>query len=104
MTRTRILVGGVVLASAVAADAVGGQMLRTSTAAASSTHAYTLRLGDKAVVPAVGQTCSVAKEGGAVVLLCAKAQKPHHQVTIFRNNILVWKVGSPDHAAWHGTP
>jgi hypothetical protein len=25
-------------------------------------------------------------------------------VTIFRDKILVWKVGNPDHAAWSGRP
>jgi hypothetical protein len=103
MTRNRILVGGLVLAS-VATGFLGGHMVHTSTAAASSTHTYTLRLGDKAVIPGIRQTCSVSTEGGATDLFCAKTHRPHHQVTIFRDNILVWKVGNPDHPAWHGAP
>jgi hypothetical protein len=103
MTRNRILFGGLVLAS-VAIGFVGGHMIHTSTAAASSTHKYTLRLGDKAVIPAIRQICSVYSEGGAIELFCQKTRKPHHQVTIYRDSILVWKVGDPDHPAWHGRP
>ena len=103
MRRNRILVAGVVLASA-AAGAFGGQLIHTSAASASRAHTYTLRLGDKVVIPAIRQACSVEAEATAIDVFCQKTRNPHHQVAIFRDNILVWKVGNPDRPAWHGRP
>jgi hypothetical protein len=103
MRRHRVLTAAL-LATAVAAGLTGGQLIHTHAADASTTHKYTLRLGDKVTVPALGQVCSVEKEGGSVDLFCARRRKPHHQVTIFRNQILVWKVGNPDHPVWTGKP
>jgi hypothetical protein len=48
--------------------------------------------------------CSVETEARAANLLCQKQRKPRHQVTVFRDKILVWKVGNPDHPAWSGKP
>ena len=104
MRRHHVLTALLLLVTAVAAGLIGGQFIRAHAADASTTHRYTLRLGDKVTVPALGQVCSVQKEGGAVDLFCAKRLRPHHQVTIFRNQILVWKIGNPDHPAWTGKP
>jgi hypothetical protein len=81
-----------------------GQLTQMSAAEASATHLYTLRVGDKVAIPAINQVCSVSTEGGAVDLFCARPRNAHHQVTIFGDNILVWKVGNPDRPAWTGKP
>jgi hypothetical protein len=94
-----LLLAGVFAAGAVAADA-----MRTSSADASATHQYTLRLGDKVAIPAIRQRCSVEEEGRAVNLFCSRPRRPHHQLTIFRDRILVYKVGDPDHPVWSGKP
>jgi len=73
-------------------------------AEASATHRYTLRIGDKIAIPAVNQRCAVYTEGGAPELYCARPRHPRHQVTIFKDSILVWKVGNPDRPAWSGRP
>jgi hypothetical protein len=83
---------------------VAGQMTGTGAAKASTARAYTLRIGDKVAIPAISQVCSVSTEGGAVDLFCARPRNAHHQVTIFRDNILVWKIGNPDRPAWTGKP
>jgi hypothetical protein len=36
--------------------------------------------------------------------IIARQRSAHHQVTIFRDRILVWKVGNPDRPAWSGRP
>jgi hypothetical protein len=81
-----------------------GHVTHTPTADASTSHRYTLRVGDKVAIPAINQVCSVSTEGGAVDLFCARPRNAHHQVTIFGTNILVWKVGNPDRPAWSGKP
>ena len=81
-----------------------GQMTGARAAKASATHAYTLHLGDKVTIPTIRQVCSVSMEGGAAELFCARQRNTKHQVTIFRDNILVWKVGNPDRPAWSGKP
>jgi hypothetical protein len=73
-------------------------------AQASPEHRYTLRVGDTAAIPAVGQRCSVHTEGGAPELFCARPRRPRHQVAIFRESILVWKTGRPGHPVWSGKP
>ena len=83
---------------------LGGALTRTHSASASSTHVYTLRLGDKVSIPGIGQACSVEKEATLLNLFCSKGVRAHHQVVIFRNNMLVYKVGDPDHVAWAGKP
>jgi len=101
--KTRI-VSIVVIAGALAAGFIAGIAAQTSVANASASHRYTLRVGDKVAIPAVRQHCAVELEGGAPNLFCARTLHAHHQVTIFRDNILVWKIGDPDHPAWHGRP
>ena len=81
-----------------------GQARGPAVAHGTATRAYTLRIGDKATIPAIGQVCKVETEGGAAELFCARPRKARHQVTIFRDNILVWTVGDPDNAAWSGKP
>jgi hypothetical protein len=81
-----------------------GQMTVTRATEASAFRTYTLRLGDKVAIPAVGQVCSVTTEGGAVELFCARPRSAHHQVTFFRDNILVWKAGNPNRPRWSGKP
>jgi hypothetical protein len=93
------------LLAAIAAIGFSIGKITTSTAAdASAAHRYTLRVGDKVAIPAVGQLCAVYTEGGAPELFCARPRHARHQVTIFRDSILVWKVGHPDAPAWSGKP
>jgi hypothetical protein len=90
---------------AVAAVAfVGGALVGLPGARASATRVYTLRAGDRVLVPAIDQTCVLSGEGGRPDLFCARTAKPRHEVTIFRDSILVWRVGNPDHPAWSGKP
>jgi hypothetical protein len=72
--------------------------------AASAGHRYTLRVGDKVTIPAVGQRCAVYNEGGVPELLCARLRRARHQVTLFRDRIQVWKAGNPDAPVWSGRP
>ena len=92
------------LIGCVGASFVIGQMTSIRPAEASATRAYVLRLGDKVSVPAINQRCVVSTEGGATDLFCARPRNAHHQVAIFRNSILVWRVGNPDDPAWSGKP
>ena len=91
------------VAIAALTGAVGAAFVIGS-AAASADRAYTLRLGDRIVVPAVDETCVVSTEGGAADLVCARRRRPHHQVVIFRNRIQVWKAGNPAAPVWSGRP
>ncbi|HKD95232.1 MAG TPA: hypothetical protein VKB43_11045 [Gaiellaceae bacterium] len=75
-----------------------------SPADAGATHRYTLRLGDKVVIPAIRQRCSVEAEGRAVNLFCRRERQPRHEVVLFANQILVYTAGDPDHPAWSGKP
>lgn len=90
-----------VLASTVGTACVAARMTTARPAEASAAHKYTLRIGDKVAIPAISQVCSVYVEGGAVELFCARARHARHQVTIFRDSILVWKAGNPD-PVWSG--
>ena len=99
--------GFVLAAMLVTTAAIGfsvGRVAAPPAADASASHRYTLRLGDKATIPAIDQRCAVYKEGGAPELYCARPLRPRHQVTIFRDNILIWKTGNPDRPAWSGRP
>jgi hypothetical protein len=98
------LIAVAALASTVGAGFVVGQLTGASPAEASANRAYTLRVGDRVAIPAIEQLCTVSTEGGAVDLFCARPRRAHHQVTIFRDSILVWKAGNPDHPAWSGKP
>lgn len=98
------LIATAVLACTIAAAFIVGQMTGTRAAEAAAGHAYALRVGDKVAIPAIGQLCWVSTEGGAADLFCARRRNAHHQVTIFRNSILVWKVGNPDRPVWSGKP
>jgi hypothetical protein len=97
------LFAAAVLASIGSALAIG-QAPGTPAAEASAARSYTLRIGDKVTIPAIGQVCSVQREGGAPRLYCARPRNARHQVTIYRDGILVWKVGDPDRPAWTGKP
>jgi hypothetical protein len=83
---------------------VVGQLTHAHSAEASATRAFTLRIGDKVLIPSINQVCAVSTEGGAADLFCARPRNAHHQVAIFRDSILVWKVGNPDRPAWAGRP
>jgi hypothetical protein len=102
MDRLRFLIPAVLLVGV--GVLVGSVLTRTHAANASSTHHYTLRLGDKVSIPAIGQVCTLATEGTAKNLLCSKPRKARHQVVIFGNDIFVYKVGNPDRPAWAGKP
>jgi hypothetical protein len=73
VSRPRILVA--VLAAATALGFGIGKITATPAAAASAAHRYTLRVGDKVTVPAVGQVCAVYTEGGAPELFCARPRE-----------------------------
>jgi hypothetical protein len=91
----------------VASAAIGFSTAKITTAPAaeaSATHRYTLRVGDKVTIPAVKQRCGVYTEGGSPEFYCARPLHPRHQVTIFGDSILIWKVGKPDRPAWSGKP
>jgi hypothetical protein len=96
------------LALAVTATAAIGFGIGTVTtgpaAGANAAHNYTLRVGDKVTIPAVGQRCAVFREGGAPELFCARPRRSRHQVTLFRDRIQVWKNGHPDAPVWSGKP
>jgi hypothetical protein len=97
------LIAAAALVITASGSLVVGQMTGPRSAEASPTRAYTLRIGDKVAVPAINQVCTVSTEGER--LICsARPRKAHHQVTIFRGSILVWKVGNPDRPAWAGKP
>jgi hypothetical protein len=72
-------------------------------AQAKASRVYSLRVGDRVVIPSVGQRCSVEVEGGAPELFCA-ALGARHQVVFFRDSISVWTAGNPDKPAWAGKP
>jgi hypothetical protein len=91
-------------AAAVAGSFLLGDIAGSPAADAAGSHGYTLRIGDTVTVPSVGQSCSVSTEGGAADLFCQRTKNPRHQVTIFRDEILVWTVGNPDRPAWTGKP
>jgi hypothetical protein len=89
----------------VAATAfVLGTMVGLPGARASAAHVYTLRAGDRVRIPTIHQACVVSTDGSAPDLFCARPTNPRHEVTIFRDNILIWTVGNPDHPAWSGKP
>jgi hypothetical protein len=91
----------------VASAAIGFSTAKITTAPAaeaSATYRYTLRVGDKVTIPAVKQRCGVYTEGGSPEFYCARPLHPRHQVTIFGDSILIWKVGKPDRPAWSGKP
>jgi len=92
------------LTAVAAAGFATGAMTGLQGAHASATRVYTLRAGDKVKIPTIKQVCELTAEGGAPDLLCERPSNAHHQVTIFRDTILVWTVGNPDHAAWSGRP
>lgn len=104
MTRPKRFFATGVLAAAIGAAFLISQMTSTRAANAAAAHAYTLRIGDKVAIPAISQVCSVSTEGGSPDLSCERPRNVHHQVTIFRNSILVWKVGHPDRPVWSGKP
>jgi len=104
VTPPKRLIMTTVLAGAIGGAFVVGQVTGASPAEASATRSHTLRLGDRVAIPAISQVCTASAEGGAVDLFCARPQNARHQVAIFRDSILVWKVGNPDRPAWTGKP
>jgi hypothetical protein len=96
------LIAAAVLVVTASGALVVGQMTGPRSAEASPARAYTLRIGDRVTIPTINQVCTVSTEGGVADLFCARPRKAHHQVTIFRDSILVWKVGNPDRPAWTG--
>jgi len=101
--RTRFIASAVV-AAAVGGSFVVGHVSATNAEQATAARSFTLRVGDRATVPAIGQRCTVFVEGGAAELFCARPSGGHHQVTFFRDSILVWKEGKPDSPVWSGRP
>ena len=99
--RTR-LIAIAVLAGVAGCSFVVGRLAATTPARAAAARSFTLRIGDRAVVPSIGQRCSVYVEGGAPELFCARLRGARHQVTIFRRSILVWRTGGPGSPVWSG--
>jgi hypothetical protein len=105
-TRRRLVLAAVL----VAALAIGFGISKVATAPASEAsavaHRYTLRVGDKVSIPVINQRCVVYKEDRAPApeLFCARPLNPHHQVRIFRDRILIWKIGNSNHPVWSGKP
>ena len=104
MNASRPLILALVLTATAAVEFSIGTVMTAPAAGASAAHRYTLRLGDKVTIPALGQRCAVYKEGGAPEFFCARPSRPRHQVTLFRDRIQVWKVGNPDSPVWSGKP
>jgi len=104
VSKLRRLTATAVFAVTAGTAFVVGQTTSTHAAEASATHTYMLRIGDKVAITAIGQRCSVSREGGAPDLFCSRPRNAHHEVTIFRHEILVWKAGNPDRPAWSGKP
>jgi len=100
----RPLILVLVLTATAAVGFSVGTVMTAPAAGASAAHRYTLSVGDKVTIPALGQRCAVYKEGGAPELFCARPSRPRHQVTLFRDRIQVWKVGNPDSPVWSGKP
>ena len=98
-TRRRLVLAAALVVTAAIGFSIGRIATTPAAEASGAAHRYTLRVGDKATIPAINQRCAVYKEGGAPELYCARPLHPRHQVTIFRNSILVWKVGNPDRPA-----
>ena len=104
MNAPRPLSSALALAAAAGIGLGIGAATVGAAAGASASHRYTLRVGDKVTIPAVGQRCAVYKEGDAPELFCARPSSPRHQVTLFRDRIQVWKAGHPDTPVWSGRP
>ena len=104
MNAPRPLILVLVLTATAAVGLSIGTVMTAPAAGASAAHRYTLRVGDKVTIPALGQRCAVYKEGGAPEFFCARPSRPRHQVTLFRDRIQVWKVGNPDSPVWSGKP
>ena len=102
-TRRRLVLGAVLVAAALIGFSIG-KIATAPAAEASAAHRYTLRVGDKVTIPAIKQRCAVYMEGDAPELYCARPLHPRHQVAIFRDSILIWKIGNPDRPAWSGKP
>lgn len=98
------LISAAVLAATAAGGFTIGKITMAPPAEASAAHRYTLRVGDKVSIPAVGQLCAVYREGGAPELFCARPRHARHQVTIFQDSIEVWKAGDPDAPVSSGKP
>ncbi len=81
-----------------------GKITTAPAAEASPAHIYTLRVGDRVTIPAVGQLCAVYMEGRAPELFCARPGHARHHVTIFRDRIQIWKAGNPAAPVWSGKP
>ncbi len=103
-TRRRLVLAAVLVITAAIGFSIGKFATAPAADASAVAHRYTLRVGDEVSVPAVNQRCAIYKEGGAPELFCARPRHARHQVTIFRDSILIWKVGNPDHPAWSGKP
>jgi hypothetical protein len=104
VTRTKRLVFVAVLVTMTGTAFFVGQLTGSQSASAAASHAYTLRAGDKVLIPIVNQVCTVSEEGGSPDLFCARAKNPRHQVVFFGDSILVWTHGNPDKPAWSGKP
>ena len=102
--RRRFVLAAVVIAAAAIGFSIGRIATPPVAEASAVAHRYTVRIGDKVSIPAVNQRCALYREGGVPELYCARPLRPHHQVTIFRDSILIWKAGNPDRPAWSGRP
>jgi hypothetical protein len=104
MEAPRPLILAVVLTGAAAIGFGIGTVTTAQASGASAAHRYTLRVGDKVTIPAVGRRCAIYTEGGSPELLCARPRRRSHQVALFRDRIEVWRAGNPDAPVWSGRP
>ena len=104
-TRTQLVVTAVA-AGAVGASLAGGvgHLTAAYAAQARASRVYTLRVGDRILVPSVGQRCTVFVEGRGPELFCSRPHGAHHQVTFFHDSVQVWKAGNPNNPVWSGEP
>jgi hypothetical protein len=102
MKTSRVLAAAVLLVAVAAL--FGGVLNRAHVAEATASHHYTLRVGDKVSIPGLGQIC-VLEEPSRLNLICEKKAHAHHQVQIFRSEMLVYKFGGGTAVrVWEGKP
>lgn len=58
---------------------------------------YTLRTGDVARAPLAATRCEASGEGGTPNLFCTRMPSGRYQVVFYRDDVLIYRVGNPDH-------
>ena len=68
-----------------------------TTRTAPTTHAYTIRGGDIVHVPTTATRCEASYEGNVPNFFCSRDPEGRHQVVFYKDAVLVFRVGDPDH-------